>query len=139
MSKTKQMQIRLEPELKAEAEAVLSQLGLKPTEFIRMALRQLVMRNGLPFDARIPNAETIAALEEPTNDLKRFGSPEELFADLEARSHAGWGCERFPIPTVFSKITDLAGSIVRIDQMCHSYGVCRSTLFLCDRGIARPV
>ena len=89
MSKTKQMQIRLEPELKAEAEAVLSQLGLKPTEFIRMALRQLVMRNGLPFDARIPNAETIAALEEPTNGLKRFGSPEELFADLEARSHTG--------------------------------------------------
>ncbi len=89
MSKTKQMQIRLEPELKAEAEAVLSQLGLNPTEFIRMALRQLVMRNGLPFDASIPNAETIAALEEPTNGLKRFGSPKELFADLEARSHTG--------------------------------------------------
>lgn len=89
MSKTKQMPIRLEPELKTEAEAVLSQLGLKPTEFIRMALRQLVMRNGLPFDARIPNAETIAALEEPTNGLKRFGSTKELFADLEARGHTG--------------------------------------------------
>ena len=89
MTKTKQMQIRLEPELKTKAEAVLSQLGLKPTEFIRMALRQLVMHNGLPFDARIPNAETIAALEEPTNGLKRFGSPEELFADLEARSRTG--------------------------------------------------
>ena len=89
MSKTTQMQIRLEPELKTEAEAVLAQLGLKPTEFIRMALRQLVMRNGLPFDARIPNAETIVALEEPTNGLKRFGSTKELFADLEARSHTG--------------------------------------------------
>ena len=54
-----------------------------------MALRQLVMNNGLPFDARIPNAETIAALEEPTNGLKRFGSPEELFADPEARSRTG--------------------------------------------------
>ena len=89
MSKTTQMQIRLEPELKTQAEAVLAQLGLKPTEFVRMALHQLVMRNGLPFDARIPNAETIAALEEPTNGLQRFGSPEELFADLEARSHTG--------------------------------------------------
>ena len=89
MTKTKQMQIRLEPELKTEAEAVLSQLGLKPTEFIRMALRQLVMHNGLPFDARIPNAETVAALEEPPDGLKRFGSPKELFADLEARSHTG--------------------------------------------------
>lgn len=27
---------------------------MKPTEFIRMSLRQLVMRKGLPFDARIP-------------------------------------------------------------------------------------
>ena len=89
MSKTTQMQIRLEPELKTEAEAVLAQLGLKPTEFIRMALRQLVMRNGLPFDARLPNAETIAALDEPTDGLKRFGSTKELFADLEARSHTG--------------------------------------------------
>lgn len=89
MPKTKQMQIRLEPELKTEAEAVLSQLGLKPTEFIRMALRQLIMRNGLPFDARLPNAETVAALEESTDGLKRFGSPEELLADLEARSNTG--------------------------------------------------
>lgn len=89
MTKTKQMQIRLEPELKTEAEAVLSQLGLKPTEFIRMALRQLVMHNGLPFNACIPNAETVAALEESPNTLKRFGSTKELFADLEARSHTG--------------------------------------------------
>lgn len=89
MPKTTQMQIRLEPELKTQAEAVLAQLGLKPTEFVRMALHQLVIRNGLPFDARIPNAETIAALEEPTNGLQRFGSSEELFADLEARSHTG--------------------------------------------------
>ena len=89
MTKTKQMQIRLDPELKTKAEVVLSQLGLKPTEFIRMALRQLVMHHGLPFDARIPNPETIAALEEPTNTLRRFGSPEELFADLEERSYTG--------------------------------------------------
>ena len=37
------MQIRIGPELKAEAEAVLSRLGLKPTEYIRMALSQLVL------------------------------------------------------------------------------------------------
>ncbi len=89
MMKTEQMQIRLEPELKAEAEAVLAQLGLKPTEFIRMALRQLVMRNGLPFEARIPNVDTVAALEEPANGLQRFSSTRELFADLDARSDAG--------------------------------------------------
>lgn len=38
------------------------QVRLKPTEFIRMSLRQLVMRRDLPFNARIPNAETLDAL-----------------------------------------------------------------------------
>ena len=86
MSRTKQMQIRIEPELKAEAEAVLSRLGLKPTEYIRMALSQLVLRKGLPFGARIPNNDTIAALEEPAHSLRQFDSPREVIADLKARS-----------------------------------------------------
>ena len=86
MSRTKQMQIRIEPELKNEAEAILSRLGLKPTEYIRMALSQLVLRKGLPFDARIPNDDTIAALEEPAHNLRQFDSPREVIADLKARS-----------------------------------------------------
>lgn len=86
MPKTEQIQIRLEPGLKAEAEAVLARLGLKPTEFIRMALRQLVVCKGLPFDARVPNAQTIAALEESPENLRRFGSVREMFADIETQS-----------------------------------------------------
>ena len=76
------MQIRIEPELKAEAETVLSRLGLKPTEYIRMALSQLVLHKGLPFDARIPNEDTIAALEEPAHNLRQSDSTREVFADL---------------------------------------------------------
>ena len=38
--------------------------------------------NGLPFAARIPNAETVAALNEPTHNLKRFESVDDLFADI---------------------------------------------------------
>ena len=89
MNRTKQMQIRIEPELKTEAEAVLSQLGLKPTEYIRMALSQLVLRKGLPFDACIPNSDTVAALEEPAHKLRQFDSTREVFAELEAHSDTG--------------------------------------------------
>ena len=64
------------------AEAVLSRLGLKPTEYIRMAVSQLVLRKGLPFDARIPNDDPIAALEEPAQNLRQFDSTREVFADL---------------------------------------------------------
>ena len=88
MGKTEQMHIRVEPELKAEAEAVLSQLGLRATEFVRMALRQVVLQRGLPFPVRIPNAETIAALNEPAHNLKQFESVDDLFADMEAGKDA---------------------------------------------------
>lgn len=75
------MQIRLDDQLKAEAESVLSQIGLSPTEYIRMSLRQLVMRKGIPFEARIFNEETIAALNEDVSGNKRYSGP-EAFDDI---------------------------------------------------------
>ncbi|MYA29786.1 MAG: hypothetical protein F4Y31_00960 [Gammaproteobacteria bacterium] len=53
-----------------------------------MSLRQLVMRKGLPFDARIPNAETIDALAEPAERMKRFRSTRAVFSHLETASDA---------------------------------------------------
>ena len=66
MKKTEQLQVRLEPKLKTEAEAVLAQLGLKPTEFVRMTLRQLIMCRGLPFpfDRALANILTILYPDE---------------------------------------------------------------------------
>ncbi|MEA3187473.1 MAG: DNA protein, partial [Chthoniobacter sp.] len=54
------------------------------SDAIGMFLRQVVLRRGMPFDLSIPNAETIAALEE----LDRGGggvfqgSTRELFDEL---------------------------------------------------------
>ena len=52
-----------------------------------MFLRQVVLRGGLPFDVRIPNAETRKAIEELENPAKRaklekFATTDELFADV---------------------------------------------------------
>ena len=82
MSKTSQMQIRLDPDLKSDAEGILSQIGLSATEFVRMSLRQLVMRNGLPFDAVIPNAETIEALNEKRADLEGYTDTKKMMNDI---------------------------------------------------------
>lgn len=87
MAKTSIIQARVEPELKEEGEAVLKQIGLSTSELLTMTFRQLVMRQGLPFDARIPNEETIAALNEPREKMKSFGSTGELFADLEKQAN----------------------------------------------------
>ena len=82
MAKTSQMQIRLDDELKSDAENVLSQLGLSATEYVRMSLRQLVMRKGIPFDARVFNEETVLAISESRaahedGSIMRFDSSDD--------------------------------------------------------------
>ena len=64
MAKTQTIRARAEPELKHEAEEAFSVLGLSPTEAIPLFYRQVALHNGLPFDVRIPNAETRAALRD---------------------------------------------------------------------------
>jgi len=64
MAKTETVRARMEPELKREAETVLNELGLSTTEAIRLFYRQIVLRKGLPFDVKIPNAETREAMRQ---------------------------------------------------------------------------
>lgn len=75
---------RIDKDLKAEAEQVLAQLGLNTTDLIKLTFRQLVMRQGLPFDVKIPNDETVAALSEGLTDAPRFDSVDDLLADLHS-------------------------------------------------------
>ena len=64
MRKAAIIRVRVEPSLKVEAEAVLAQLGLSPTEAIRLFYLQVSLQGGLPFEVRIPNAETHAAMKD---------------------------------------------------------------------------
>jgi addiction module RelB/DinJ family antitoxin len=43
-----------DPELKANIEEILTQLGMNTTRAINMFLKQLELRRGLPFDVRLP-------------------------------------------------------------------------------------
>ena len=54
------------------------------TDWPRLFLYQVVQQRGLPFEVKIPNAETIAAIEElETGKGIRVNSVEELFDDAE--------------------------------------------------------
>lgn len=55
---------RIDAKLKAIAEAVLRELSLTPTDAVRLLYKQIALRRALPFDLAVPNAETVAALEE---------------------------------------------------------------------------
>lgn len=80
---------RIEPELKADAEAILEKLGLSVSDVIRLTFRQIVARRGLPFDVKIPNEETLAAIEESrTMKLMRRKSVKELFDELESKARS---------------------------------------------------
>ena len=82
--KSAEIRSRVEPELKEVATRVLADCGLNLSDAIRLFLRQVVVNNGLPFEVKIPNATTRAAMEEAiSSNLPRFKSANELFDDLE--------------------------------------------------------
>jgi DNA-damage-inducible protein J len=78
---------RVSPELKAEAESVLDQIGLCASDAIRMFYRQIILCNRLPFPARIPNATTRKALRdaEAGKNLTRHADTDDLFRKLRVQ------------------------------------------------------
>ena len=90
MGKTGYITARIEPKLKARAARVLATVGVNTTDAITMFLRQVVLRNGLPFEVRAPNAETRRAIEELENagtgsKLKRHATVNDMFGDVTLR------------------------------------------------------
>ena len=63
---TTNLNIRIDADLKKQAEEIFNELGLNMSTALTVFLRQTVRYNGIPFEMRLdtPNAETIAALEE---------------------------------------------------------------------------
>ncbi len=86
MTKTAQIRARVEPEVKAEAEAVLEKLGLTATSAITMFYKQIIHHQGLPFPVALPNAETHRAIEDARRgrELIDAGSVDELLEDLDS-------------------------------------------------------
>ena len=82
MAKTAYINTRVEPDLKKDAEIIFSQLGLSMSDAVALFLRQSVMSRGLPFPVRTPNAETVEAIKEPRDNLRRYASSEEMFASI---------------------------------------------------------
>ena len=84
MTKTAMIRARVEPELKHDAEAVFTQLGLSATEAIPLFYKQVTLRYGMPFAVRIPNAQTSRELQEAYDgkDLIEYESLDALRASV---------------------------------------------------------
>jgi len=66
MANISNVSFRIDSELKAQADALFSQLGMNMTTAFNIFLRQAVREGGIPFSVNIntPNSETIAAMLE---------------------------------------------------------------------------
>src|SRR3546814_405390 len=77
--------------LKAETTPPPPELGLTVSGVVRMTLTRVAKDHALPFELKVPNAETRAAIESSRATMKarraRFTDPKELFdaLDQEAR------------------------------------------------------
>jgi addiction module RelB/DinJ family antitoxin len=54
MARTSNVFVRVEPEVKEQAEAVLNQLGIPMSNAVGMFLRQVVIQRGIPFEMKLP-------------------------------------------------------------------------------------
>lgn len=89
MSRSAVLNIRIEPEVKAESEELFGSFGLTVTDAVNVFLRQSLMRGGFPFEIIrcVPNAITKAAITEANMLLHdpnavSFTNMDELRADL---------------------------------------------------------
>ena len=59
MAKTANLYARIEPELKEEAEAILTSLGIPASNAINMFYKQVVLHRGLPFPVTLPSRRPV--------------------------------------------------------------------------------
>ena len=83
MARDTVVRARIDGHVKEEATSVLDKMGLSVSDAIRMLLIRVAREKALPFDVRVPNAETAAAIEEARQGkLESFDSVGKLIKDL---------------------------------------------------------
>lgn len=82
MSKSTNLYVRIEPDIKENAEMILTQLGIPMSNAVGMFLKQVVLHRGLPFDVTLPASNPLdismltddefhAELEKGYADIKK--------------------------------------------------------------------
>lgn len=82
---TSPTQIRIDSNVKRDANELFSELGIDMSSAVNIFLRQCILHGGLPFKVEIPkfNAETLVAMEEARRisrnpDAPSYSSMEDL-------------------------------------------------------------
>ena len=91
MATTTPTQIRIDKQVKEEATALFSSLGMDMSGAVNIFLRQCILRGGLPFSVELPryNQETLDAMAEARRisrdpSVPSYSSVEEMIRAIEA-------------------------------------------------------
>lgn len=94
-AKSANLYARIEPDVKEQAESILSALGIPASNAINMFYKQIILHRGLPFEVKIPSARPV--------DMSTL-SEAEMNAELE-KGYADMKAGRTkPAKTVFANI-----------------------------------
>ena len=89
MARSTNISIRMDSDVKTQADALFSELGMNLTTAFNIFVRQALREGRIPFEVSLnhPNKETIAAMLEAERiagdpSVKGYTDTDELFADL---------------------------------------------------------
>jgi DNA-damage-inducible protein J len=84
MPKTAVIQARIDPGIKERAQKIFDALHISMSEAITIYLTQVALQKGIPFEIRIPNEVTLAALQdvEKRTQLRSAKSVKKLFEEM---------------------------------------------------------
>ncbi|MBS9436486.1 type II toxin-antitoxin system RelB/DinJ family antitoxin [Photorhabdus noenieputensis] len=76
---------RIDPVIKQESTDVLADIGIKMSDFLRIAVTMVAKEKALPFEIKkIPNRVTVEAMNEARSSMNaRFNDADDLIHDIE--------------------------------------------------------
>jgi len=79
-SKSANLYARIEPDVKEQAEMILSALGIPASNAINMFYKQIILQNGLPFEVKLPSQRVPDVSKMTENELNE--ELEKGFTDI---------------------------------------------------------
>lgn len=77
--------IRIDGKVKVKAAKTLAAMGLTVSDAVRLLLTRVATEKAMPFEVRVPNRATRAAIEAAeSGEVFRASSVAEMIADLNA-------------------------------------------------------
>lgn len=74
MAKSANLYARIEPEIKEQAESILTALGIPVSNAINMFYKQIILQRGIPFEVKLP--------QEKMTDMSKL-TGQELDGELD--------------------------------------------------------